>query len=687
MPIQSLKKFTTESIFPIGFFVALLIVGFWIHRDFGLSIDEPIQRTIGLTSLAYLANLFNIRFLLGDAQPLADPSSIFLAQRDRDYGVAFELPAEFLIKVLGLQDTNAYFFRHLLTFLVFYAAIFFFYKLVKLRYQDWRMGLLGATFLILSPRIFGDGFFNDKDLVFMSAFVIATYTLVRFVLKPGLLTGLWHALACAIAIDLRLMAVILPAATVVILIILTLRKELTLSKLITFVLAYLVLTGLLVIAFWPWLWLDPLGNFVTAFENMARFRHAPDLIFMGQIIHSVDLPWYYLPVWIGISTPILYLILFLVGTSITLRTFFTNLVGKARTLWTNEGQLQDLLYLGLFLAPLIAVIALHSILYNGWRQMYFIYPAFLLVSLRGLVGLWHVVSHKQIARHLLIGIVAISMGYTGYWMVRWHPYQYLYFNVLAGQYAKKFDVDYWAVAYRPLLEKIVGQDPQGTYSIFPIWWMWQVNYFVSTSALPDQDRIRIINDRSENCSDYVITILKGNYKQYAEKKEFEVFDELKIDGQMIYTTFKRKVPIYEYYSPAIGKPIDFSSGHTQCFLKSGWSSNNEDWGVWSTSKDAKLSLFMPKDQPKFVTLDLRSFVNNKQPSQTVEISINGQAQKTLTLSRFEGNLVKVAIPPSAYGKEWIEIDLKIPTANSPKALGIAPDDRALGVGLKSVVFE
>jgi len=676
-----------QNIWVGAFFSILLVVGLMIHKDYGVSADEMTQRTIGLTSLAYLANLFNIRFLLGDAQPLTDPSSVFLAQRDRDYGVAFELPAEFLIKVLGLQDANAYFFRHLLTFLVFYVAIFFFYKLVKLRYQDWRIGLLGATFLILSPRIFGDGFFNDKDLVFMSAFVIATYTLVRFVLKPGLLTGLWHALACAIAIDLRLMAVILPAATVVILIVLTLRKELTLTKLIAFVIAYLVLTGLLVVAFWPWLWLDPVGNFVTAFQNMARFRHAPDLIFMGQIIPSVDLPWYYLPVWIGISTPILYLILFLVGASIILRTFFANLFGRAKTLWANEGQLQDLLFLGLFLAPLIAVIALHSILYNGWRQMYFIYPVFLLVSLRGLVGLWDLVGHKQMARRLLIVIVAISMGYTGYWMVRWHPYQYLYFNVFAGQYAKKYDVDYWAVAYRPLLEKIVGQDPQGTYSIFPIWWMWQVNYFVSTSALPNQDRARIINDRSENCSDYVITILKGNYKQYSEKKEFEVFDELKIDGQMIYTTFKRKLPIYEYYSPAIGKPIDFSSGHTQCFLKSGWASNNEDWGVWSISKEAKLSLLMPKDQPKFVTLDLRSFVNNQQPSQTVEISINGQAQKTLTLSRFEGNLVKVAIPPSAYGKEWIEMDFKIPTATSPKALGIAPDDRALGIGLKSVVFE
>ena len=111
------------------FFFILLLVGLVLYKDYGVSADEMTQRTIGLTSLAYLANLFNIRFLLGDAQPLADPSSVFLAQRDRDYGVAFELPAEFLIKVLGLQDANAYFFRHLLTFLVFYAAIFFFYKL------------------------------------------------------------------------------------------------------------------------------------------------------------------------------------------------------------------------------------------------------------------------------------------------------------------------------------------------------------------------------------------------------------------------------------------------------------------------------------------------------------------------------------------------------------------------------
>ncbi|MBU3623914.1 hypothetical protein, partial [Polynucleobacter sp. AP-Latsch-80-C2] len=66
------------------FFGVLLALGLISFRDYGVSADEMTQRSIGLTSLAYLANLFNIRFLLGAAQPLADPASVFLTQRDRD---------------------------------------------------------------------------------------------------------------------------------------------------------------------------------------------------------------------------------------------------------------------------------------------------------------------------------------------------------------------------------------------------------------------------------------------------------------------------------------------------------------------------------------------------------------------------------------------------------------------------
>jgi hypothetical protein len=668
---------------PFIFFLLFAMVGLLSLKSYGVSADEMTQRGIGLTSLAYIANLFQIPFLLNGAAPLQDPASVFLAQKDRDYGVAFELPAEFLVRLLQLQDADVYFFRHLLTFLVFFCAVFFFYRLVKERYSSQAFGLLGALFLVLSPRIFGDGFFNDKDLVFMSTFVIATYTLIRFVLQPSWKTGLWHALACAIAIDVRIMAIIIPAATLVTLVALVIRKDVGAGKAFGALGIYLIAMAALVVAFWPWLWLDPLGNFITAFKNMARFRHVIDMYFMGRIVSSGSLPWYYIPVWIGITTPILYSLFFLLGAIGTLRKFA--LAGKK--LWINSDQLQDLLFLGLFLAPLTAVIVLNSVLYNGWRQMYFIYPAFLLVAIRGLVFLRDLTDSKKVLRTSLNVVVIISLSLTTFWMVRWHPYQYLYFNILAGESSKRFDVDYWGVAYTPLIKKVVSQDPSKSYSIFPIWGVWQINYWVNMHTLPRKDTDRVIHNRSENCSDYIFTVLAGNRKQYTEKKEFELFDELKVDGQIIYTTFKRKIPLYEYYKPEIGKAVEFDSPHTRCFLKSGWADNTEDWGTWTVGKEAKLAVFMPPGTPKTITLDLRAFVEPKHPKQSLEVAISGQPSKAFALSQFEQNTIKLAIPASAYDKEFLVLDFKMTDPASPKDLGIGEDTRKLGVGIKRVVIE
>ena len=671
-----------EKLVVFGVFISFAVVGFLIYKDYGLSTDEPFQRAIGQTSLAYLANLFGIAFLLDGASPLIDPASVFLSQRDRDYGVAFELPAEFFAKVLHLGSRDAYYFRHLLTFLVFYVAVYFFYRLIRLRYDSWRMGLLGATFLILSPRIFGDSFFNDKDLVFLSVFLIGIYTLVQFILKPSWRNALWHALACAIAIDVRLMAVLLPAATLAAFLMLTLRQALPIKKMLGLLGLYSVLLVVFVIAFWPWLWLDPVGHFLLAFRNMAHFRHTPEMYFMGQIISAKELPWYYIPVWIGVTTPIIYSLLFCMGLGVTLKQVWTN----GRRLWSTKQELQDLIFLGLFIAPLLAVIVLHSVLYNGWRQMYFLYPAFLLVAVRGWVWIWAQCHSHQRRRNGVALVLIACLGYTGYWMIRWHPHQYLYFNVLAGEFAKRFDVDYFGVSYTPLIKKIVAQEVNKNYSIFPIWNFWQINYFVNTQILSDDDRKRIISDRSEACSDYVITTLMGNRTQYLGRPEFAVFDELKINGQIVYTTFKRQVVLDEQYAPAIGKVIAFNSPNTQCFLKQGWG-GNEDWGVWSVGNEAKLRLRMPPGKPQSLVLDLRAFIGSQQTNQVLEWQIDGGAIQKSVLTQFERNLIKIPIPPSAYGKDWIDVSFKIPNAISPKALGQGADDRLLGIGLKQAVFE
>ena len=688
--------FQLLPVWVILYFSLFFVIGGICFSDYGISTDETQQRLIGQTSLQFLSHVFHLSSLLKDTIPLTDPSSVFLLQKDRDYGVIFELPAEYLVSLFQLEDANIFYFRHWLTFFVFFISSIFFYKTIRYRYQNWRWGLLATTVLILSPRIFGDAFFNDKDLVFLSLFIIASYTLIRFQAKPSLSKALYHALACAVAIDTRIMGILIPILTLGIMA-LQLWTYPKLHKRILLTLGiYLVATAGLVVLFWPWLWQDPLSNLLIAFKNMARFRHIVDMVFMGGVVSSGKLPWTYVPVWLGVTTPLLYSVLFFVGLAAIGRQTWK---GGFQTL-RDSGPFQDLIFLILFFAPLAAVIVLHSVLYNGWRQMYFIYPAFVVIATRGLVALWNVSGRRQLLKPLLVLTVGLSLSYTAYWMVRWHPYQYLYFNVLAGQSSKRFDVDYWGVAYREPVLAILNQDPTKKYAIYdaysdgPIfdnpkrihWGYWQLPHGINILNLSLNHRARIIGDRTEACSDYVFTTVMGNRQQYlSNKPEFAVFHELKVDGQIVYTTFKRNVNLYEYYQPALDKSIDFSNRNTQCFLEKDWG-QNESWGVWSIGPDPQLALFMPSGKPKTLTLDLRAFINPQHPSQEVNISINGVPQKTVTLNKLDNNQIELAIPVSAYGKEWINLGFTLPQAISPKELGMGDDGRKLGIGLKHAVF-
>ena len=679
------------------FFTLLLGVGIWTFQDYGVSADEATQRAIGQTSLNYVNQVLPLPFL--DRPPAIEgpPEALFDAQRDRAYGVAFELPAEYLIQVFGLSDAQAFNFRHLLNFLIFYLAVYFFYRLLFLRYQNQLISLLGATLLVLSPRIYGDAFFNDKDLVFLSLFLIATYTLVRWLMHPTYKSLMAHALTCALAIDVRMMAIILPALSFVLIPFWQKGQGQSVKNILGQMAFYGILLGLLVIAFWPWLWQHPLAHFQTAFWRMARFENIMEMRFLGDIVSSGKLPWYYILVWLGVTTPLLYSLLFFIGLGA-----IANQTRHAG--WRSlhqPGPFQDLIFCILFFAPLGAVIILHSVLYNGWRQMYFIYPAFILIAVRGLVALWQFHAQRKLFKPLLIFVVTLSLSYTAWWMVRYHPYQYLYFNVFAGESSKRFDVDYWGVAYREPILAILNQDPSKKYAIYdaysdgPIfdapksshWGYWQLPHGINILNLPLSDRARIISGRTEACSDYVLTTLPGNRQQYLlNKPEFSLFHELKVGGQIIYTTFKRNVILFDYYQPALGKVIDFANRNTQCFLRSGWG-QNENWGVWSLAKDIQLVLLMPSERPKTLTLDMRAFINEKHKAQTINVSMNGVFQRQFVLKQFDNNRIQLMIPASAYGQQWLEIGFALPQAVSPKELSMGEDTRQLGIGLKNALFE
>ena len=347
--------------------------------------DEPTSRFNGAVTLKYVAERFAPSLLTGwDCFCESSSLASLNEYSDRFYGVAFEAPAVALEVMLGISDKkNVFLFRHLLTFLVALAGIYAVQRMAERRFSDWRIGLLAALFLVLTPRLFAESFYNSKDLVFMAFFAIAMNTTIAFVLKPRLKIAFLHALASAVAIDVRIMAIILPAATVAILIVRLLKRELPFPVTCRALAVYLGAACILVTAMWPWLWSNPIHNFVQAFKYMSRFPWEGEVLYMGRYVRGTDLPWHYVLVWISITTPLLYLALFLVGASNTLR----QIASQGPGLWKGDEELQDAVYFGLFAVPIVAVILLHSTLYDGWRQLYFIYPAFLLLVIRGWVWL------------------------------------------------------------------------------------------------------------------------------------------------------------------------------------------------------------------------------------------------------------------------------------------------------------
>jgi hypothetical protein len=519
----------------IVFFLILIAVGLGIYRDYGISWDELTSRSNGAITLKYVVERFAPSLLPTAASNLPSLNTY----EDRDYGVAFEAPAMALETMLGIggdSEKNVFLFRHLLTFLVSLAGVYAVQKMAERRFSNWKIGLLAALFLVLTPRLFAESFYNSKDLVFMALFAVAMNTTIKFVLDPRPNNAFLHGVTSALAIDVRIMAVILPLATVTILIVRLTKRELPLPATCRALGVYLVVAPILTVAMWPWLWSDPIGNFVQAFANMSKFRTHPDVLYMGRFVPSTELPWHYVLVWISITTPLLYLGLFVVGAFNTVR----QIASRKAVLWKSDEELQDAIFLALFVAPIAAVVLLHSVIFDGWRHMYFIYPAFLLVAINGWVSLWGNDLVWTTRKSLLAVVTAISVIYTGTWMWKAHPFQNVYFNVLAGtDLRSQYELDYWGLANRKALEYIAKNDHSDVIyvrsgSFTPLDKAWYM-----LDAL-DRKRLKEIEDR--NVARYVVTnyrlVKPPNDDEYLD--DYDLFYQIRVDGEVILSVFRRK---------------------------------------------------------------------------------------------------------------------------------------------------
>jgi Dolichyl-phosphate-mannose-protein mannosyltransferase len=459
-----------------------------------------------------------------------------LAQyQDRDYGVVFEAPAFALEHLFRVRDTREiYMFRHLLTFLVSFGGVWAVYRLASRRFSDWRIGLLSALFLVLTPRMFAESFYNSKDIVFVAVFAAAMNTTISFVLRPGIKTALLNALVTAVAIDVRIMAILLVIVAVIILVVRLIRREIPLGRTSLLLALYLICSAALVVLMWPYLWSRPLAHFGQAFRNMSQFRWGSEVRYLGAFIPATALPWHYSLTWISITTPLLYTGLFVIGTLATCR----KIIMRGFRLWQEDEELQDIIFLVLVLAPLSAVMVFHSVLYDGWRQLYFVYPAFLLLSTRGWMALWSIEPVRKICRICLVIVTGVSVGWIIVWMSRAHPLQNVYFNILAGQDIKeRFEMDYWGLSNRKALEYILEKDSSPVITVWADSWT-PLAYSLLILKREDRRRLRIADDKQ--IPYYAITnyrAVKGNDSAKYDRG-YQAFYEVKVGHEIILSVFK-----------------------------------------------------------------------------------------------------------------------------------------------------
>lgn len=523
----------------VGLFFGLLLgLGGLLFSDYGVSWDEPIDRRNGLVSLRFVTSLVAPQWT--ESQTLLHGVPSIRDYPDNDHGVLFELPLA-LYDVLrpGTDLRTYYLVRHAAVFLVSLLGVWALYKLATLRFRDERLGLVAAGLLVLSPRFFAESFYNGKDLVFVGLFTLGIYTLVRLLERPTWRRAVVHGLATAAATDVRILGLLLGPFTLALLALLLLsdasgpaRRALGRAALV-----YLLALAAGVVAGWPYLWEHTLEHLAAAFASLSHFYWQGNLLYMGKVMAGSSIPWHYALVWMSITTPVAYQVAGLLGLGVVAVRLISH---PWATLRTAAGRL-DFLTAGWLVAPLGLVIGLHSVIYDGWRHLYFVYPALLLLAVQGGLAVARLARPGSAGRPLALGLGLLAGAevlLTAGRMMRMHPHQQTYFSYLPGPLAERlFERDYWGLSIRQGLAYLVAHQPTGPiYLDTPVWTLVNSNKI----WLPEADRSRLIEGPGQP-GRYFLTFYRCKGTPYSPSVGEPVY-HLRPDGVTILSIFQWTKP-------------------------------------------------------------------------------------------------------------------------------------------------
>ena len=520
-----MKKSKKSIIFPLLVLLIFLISGLVLIRDYGASADEHIQIETGHMLWKYLC----LKFHREVPSAIANVPELYGSQNGF-YGQAATFPMLLLeaLKGFSLDISTVVRLRHYWNFFTCFAALCCFSAAAAHIHSDYRTGAVWLLLQILLPRIFGDIFYNDRDIMLMSWMMIFLAAFYLFTQRPGPLTALLSAFCFAVAVNTRIFGLVLLIFPFLYFLFSENRK-------------YLLMMVPAAILFWfvlsPFAWEDPLHALPDAVRHFSTQQRAKDtnneaeLLFFGNLYNETRLPWYYLPMYIVVSTPLMTLAAGALGAVSGGR-------AAIRLFLRKKPDIREVITLGMLViliaVPLIGII-FHLTYYNGWRHFYFLCLPITWLALEGIRCILR--SKFRLLQWAAAAALCVSFGLSAVWIVKAHPYQSIYLSpVFRKRWIGKMDRDYWILSTTELMKYLLDNAPESALNVVDKYTF--IEY--TNIGLPPQERERF-RAMYHSAQPIPYDYLFFNYSGEAEnEKKFDYYES-------IYTVERDGISLAEIY--------------------------------------------------------------------------------------------------------------------------------------------
>lgn len=201
----------------------------------------------------------------------------------------------------------------------------------------------------------------------------------------------------------------------------------------------------------PYLVIKPITGLIEIIKTSTAgggFALYNDLVlFEGKQIMAAEMPWYYLPKTILITTPFFIVFLLVIG-------MFYLLISLINQKKPAKNRIIKLYFLLLFLTPFVLDFLIRPAHYDSWRHFLFLAVPIIIIAVYGFYALYQTIKipYKKIVFFVLVLLFSANMAFE---YIKLHPYQYIFYNSivggLKGAYGK-YETDFWGVGYKEAVE-------------------------------------------------------------------------------------------------------------------------------------------------------------------------------------------------------------------------------------------